>query len=147
MKVLALIFTLGILCGCSSVPLSSKESDSEAKEFVPAPNKANIYIFRSGYLGGSLLFQTIIDGKNVGGLAPETYQFVSVAPGEHVIAVTSQENEQQVKIEAEQGKDYFFKVSPHTIGLLFWAVGIEPVTEKEGREQVMGAKRAETDYP
>ena len=79
----------------------------------------------------------------MGSLAPNTYQLLSVSPGEHTVTMTGGENVQQEKVTAEAGKNYFFRVSVH-MGWMVGRVHIDPINEEQGRKQVMGSKRAET---
>jgi hypothetical protein len=135
-----------LLAGCASVPMTSASLDSEAKQFTPKPGMASIYVCRTS-AGGVLKFQTMLDGRPVGGLVSNTYQMLSVPPGKHTVYASSEENVQHHKVMAEAGKNYFFKISV-TMG---WGSGralLEPVTEEEGQKLVLSSKRAETTtYP
>jgi len=138
-----------LLAGCASTPMTSASLDSEAKQFTPEPGKANIYVSRdSAIIGGILKFQTMLDGRPVGALAPGTYQLLSVPPGKHTVYASSEENVQHQKVMVEAGKSYFFRVSV-TTGWWSGRAFLEPVPEeKQGQKQVLGLKRAEaTTYP
>ena len=129
--------------GCASVPMTSESLDMEAKKFIPDQDKASIYVYRGAGLGTAVLFQTILDGRVVGSLAPNTYQLLSVSPGQHTVTVTSQENTQQQKVLAEAAKTYYFRVTVD-MGWITARVLLQPVTEEEGRRGVVASKRAET---
>ncbi|MEZ6243599.1 MAG: DUF2846 domain-containing protein [Phycisphaerales bacterium] len=139
---LACVLATALLGGCASVPMTSASLDSEAKNFTPEPGKASIYVNRGGGIGTALVFQTVLDGRIVGSLAPHTYQLLSVPPGEHTLAVTSAENVEQMQFTADAGENYFFKVSVS----MGWATGharLEAIDEERGRKQVLSSKRAE----
>ncbi len=139
-----LAFSSAALVGCGTVPIAPANLDSQAKTFTPEPGKASIYVMRGGSIRGySYVIKTVLDGRLAGSLARDTYQLVSVPPGEHDITVTSSENEQRQKLTAEAGKNYFFKVSV-AMGWMAPRVHIEAASEEEGRRQVSGSKRAET---
>ena len=70
---LMLIACSALLVGCASVPMTSAALDSEAKKFIAEHGKANIYVNRGGELGRSSVFPTLLDGRIVGSLAPNTY--------------------------------------------------------------------------
>ena len=142
-SVLILVVLVG---GCATVPMASPSLDVEAKKFMPESGMANIYILREVALGGGkILFQLTLDGRMVGSLAPLTYHLLSVKPGEHTISVVNVENpeEAQATLTAEQGKNYFYKVS----GRIGWSkprAYIKSIGEEEGRELISDSKRAHT---
>jgi uncharacterized protein DUF2846 len=108
-----------LLAGCASVPMTSAPLDSQAKQFAPEAGKSSIYVYRSGIIGQALVFQVMLDGRIVGAVAPDTYQLLSVPPGDHTVAVFSPENLQQQKVTAVGGRNYFFKVTVS----MGWATG------------------------
>lgn len=132
-----------LLAGCASVPMTSATLDSEGKKFSPEAGKASIYINRGGGLGTAVTVQTLLDGRMVGALAPDTYQLLSVAPGDHVISTgAGAETVEMQKVTAEAGTNYFFKVSL-SMGWAAPRVHLKPMTEEEGRKAVASSKRAE----
>jgi hypothetical protein len=131
-----------LLAGCASVPLTSSTLDSEAKTFKPETGKANIYVSRGGGLGNTVLFQVVLDGRITGSLAPKTFQFLSVPPGEHTISVSGVENTEQLKLTAEAGKNYFYRVTVH-MGWSNARARVNSMTEDEARKLVKDLKRAE----
>ncbi|MDW8308470.1 MAG: DUF2846 domain-containing protein [Verrucomicrobiales bacterium] len=132
-----------LLGGCASVPMTSASLDSEAKTFTPPPGKANIYVNRGGGLGTAVTVQVILDGRVVGALAPNTYMLLSVPPGEHVLSTGAGAEKVEIqKLNAEAGKNYFYRVSL-AMGWVMARVHLRPMTEEEGRKAVLGSKRAE----
>ncbi|MFO0795364.1 MAG: DUF2846 domain-containing protein [Candidatus Brocadiaceae bacterium] len=131
------------LCGCATVQMASPQLDQEAKSFTASPEKSNIYIVRGMGAGLAVIFQIALDGKIIGSIAPNTYHLLAVTPGQHMISAFSMENSAQVSINAEAGKNYYIKVSTH-MGWTVARVGIEIISEEEGKGAVLGAKRAES---
>ena len=131
------------LCGCATVQLASQQLDQEAKSFTASPEKSNIYIVRGMGLGFVVSFQIALDGKIIGSIAPNTYHLLTVAPGQHTISAFSAENSAQVSINTESGKNYYVKVGPR-MGLAAARVGVEIISEEEGKRAVLESKRAES---
>ena len=143
MSAIYLLVCVVLLVGCASVPMTSESLDAEGKKFIPEPGTASIYVYRgTGPIGTAVLFETILDGRVVGSLAPGTYQLLTVSPGQHTLVVHAQENVQQQKVLAEAGRTYFFRASTD-IGLVSARVYLQPVDEQEGRRGVIGTRRSE----
>ncbi len=92
------------------MPVAPVTEDTEAKAFAPPPGKAGVYIARNSILAYGVLFQIIVDGKMVGGIAKDTYHWLTVEPGEHSVVVMSRENQDMVEFTAEEGQNYFYIV-------------------------------------
>jgi hypothetical protein len=139
----ALAVCAALLVGCASVPLpmTSGTLDAEAKQFVPEPGKASIYVNCSrGVSAGLFAFQTVLDGRGAGSLMSNTYHLLHVSPGQHTLTVAGAKQEELQRLTAEAGRNYFFRVS------LGWAsdhAHHESVTEEQGRRQVLRSRRAE----
>ena len=95
---------------------------------------AGVYVYRQHNLVGSaVLFLVTLDYKDFGSVATDTYLYGTMSPGEHTIKVGGgiPLSVASIKLNAEAGKLYFFKVSPG------WSqIKIEPVDEKNGREDL-----------
>lgn len=141
---LVVVSALGLLlAGCASVPVASPELDAEGKRLTPKPGMASIYLCRGGGVGTALVFQTVLDGKVVGALAPDTYQLLSVEPGKHVISASGAENVQQQEVFAAAGQMYFYRLGVN-MGWVSGRARLEPIPEAEGRERVLKSKRAQS---
>ena len=134
------------LVGCASVPKTAPELDLAAKTFTPAEGKAALYIVRpNSALGAAVALPVNIDGRELGSTARGTYLMLEVEPGKHTISSKTLENSKVVEVTAEAGKSYFFVIKPR-MGLIAARAGLEPVTEEEGRAEVMKAKRAQNAF-
>lgn len=136
------VIGLAVLSGCASVPMTSAALDAEGKKFVPESGKASIYVNRAGGMGTAVTVQTVLDGRIVGALAPNTYQLLSVTAGQHILSTSGLENVEQVKIDAEAGNNYFYRLSLG-MGWMTPRAHIKSVDEEEGRRDVLKSKRAE----
>ncbi len=126
-----------LLSGCSAiVPLASIANDTEAKLFKVMPNKSNIYVIHTLAYSARLHDVTIDGGARIS-LAAKTYTVFSVDPGVHTIAVYSTENREFMKIETQEGKNYFIDMG--------WKVGsgtgdvkvtVELMSESEGMKTI-----------
>ncbi len=123
------------------MPVAPVTEDTEAKAFAPPPGKAGVYIARNSILAYGVLFQIIVDGKMVGGIAKDTYHWLAVEPGEHSVVVMSRENQDMVEFTAEEGQNYFYIVEPG-MGWGSARANIKPLEEGEGQKVVEGCKLA-----
>lgn len=132
------------LGGCASVPMTSTSLDGEAKRFSPETGKASVYVNRGGGIGTAVTVQTVLDGRIVGSLAPNTYQLLSVSPGERVLSTgAGAENVEQIRFNAEAGRNYFFRVSL-AMGWALPRIHLRQIDDEEGRKAVHKSKRAES---
>ena len=134
-----------ILCiGCAAkVPLAPSTLDMAAKDFIPVPDRSNIYVFREdGDEGQTILFQVFLDGRLMGGIAVGTFLLTETPPGNHAISTFSKENQDSVYLKVEEGKNYFLEIEGK-LGISTFRVTIKQVEEKVGRQGVIACKRAE----
>lgn len=73
------------LVGCASVPMASLDADIQAKQFVIAPGKSNIYLYRDKEFGPAITMPVALDGQVAGKTASNTYFLRSVDPGRHEV--------------------------------------------------------------
>jgi len=133
---------MSLLAGCASVPTADPALDAAAKALTPPAGMGSIYVCRGGGVGTALRFQLAVDGLTKGALAPGTYQWITVAPGEHSIVASGSENSAEVKVTVEAGKNYFFRMGVN-MGVMTGRVRLDPIPEDEGRERVAKSKLAD----
>jgi len=149
-RIRVLVATLPCLLGgcAATVPLERPSSDAAAKRFIPASGEAEVFVVRAGDRGSAFLVSVVLDGRNVGSLAPATFLRVPVAPGEHVVSVVNSANAELSSIRAAAGKSYFVGVSTDVLFL-----GEAPdahlreVSEQEGRGAVLSSRLAIASIP
>jgi hypothetical protein len=123
----AIIMAACILYGCASVPIASPEYERMARSFSPPPEMASVYIYRPyNFMLSALMANVTIDDKRLGSVAPGTYLFGNVVPGNHIIKVKATKplsragvvSDDLARLDAEPGKLYFFKIVPAFVGRL-----------------------------
>lgn len=100
------IILLLVLSGCASVPMAPMEEDAKAKEFVPSPSRAALYIYRSENFGAAVPMTVTVNGKAVGQTAAKAYFRLNVLPGKYTVE-SHAENISNLSLTAEAGKNYF----------------------------------------
>lgn len=134
--ILWLAFFLG---GCASVPLATPERDSKSKQFLPAPNKASVYIYRNENFGAALRMLISINGKILGQTAAKTYFQIDLKPGRYKIESTT-ENVSSLNLSLDAGRNYFIW---QEVKMGVWAArsALQQVDENVGRLGVMESKQ------
>lgn len=129
-----IILSTGMLTGCASVKMASTSEDAKAKNFATHPDKANLYIYRNEFMGAAIRMAVELDGKEIGKTGSKTYFAIGVAPGKHTI-VSKAENDAQLDIMTEAGKNYFVWQEVK-MGLLFARSKLQLVDEAQGQAGV-----------
>jgi hypothetical protein len=142
---LVMIGWLALAAGCATAPMTSSAQNTEAKTFQVAQGTANVYLARrSNGFGDTLEAYTHVDGQNVGALAPNTFQLVSVTPGHHTLSVAGPTNSEQVDLEAVAGNNYFYDVSIVWAGPMIRHRHIKAMSDADGQAEVNSLNRAVT---
>lgn len=132
------------ITGChANIKMAEQSQDEASKKFrAPSSNKAGIYIYRrdrffidasdrSPYLA--------VDDVKIGMTRPSTFYHIEVARGKHTISTESTFGYNELKLNAEGGKNYYFrqylKPGPGKVGS-----ELEAQTETEGKEGVLDCK-------
>jgi hypothetical protein len=131
-----------LLAGCATVPLALPELDHAAKQFQPLPDQAQVYIVWPSRIPGAVVFQIFLDGRMLGGLATNTYFAVPLTPGPHTLLVVTMGTQDQLRLMAEAGQQYFVAVKS-TAGLLYDGVNMEQLDTASGQEAVRKAVLAQ----
>ncbi len=134
---------LGGLDETATVPMAIKPEDKAAKSFTPAAGRSNIYVYREQDNAFLYLFQLVVDGQFVGGIAPKTYHVIEATPGLHVLSALAIANQRDTQIFVEAGKNYFAIVIGLDGDTYVPRVNIWQVSVEEGTAGVLKAKRAE----
>jgi len=100
------VILLLVLSGCASVPMAPMEQDAKAKEFVPSPSHAALYIYRSENFGGAIPMTLTVNSKVVGQTAAKTFFMLNVLPGKYTVE-SHAENISNLSLTTEAGKNYF----------------------------------------
>ncbi len=129
----ALAFAIA-LTGCASVPMAPPEADTQAKQFITAADKANVYIYRNENFGGAIKMPVLIDGMLAGDTGPKTFIFKQLPPGKHTI-ISKTENDSTLTLEVIGGRNYFVW---QEVKMGVWAARsqLQQVDEATGRAAV-----------
>lgn len=140
---LRVIAALGTLSCAASFHLAPRVEDQSAKEFIVAPTKARVYIFRehNWLFGSATVLPITVDGLSVGGNANGTYLAVEIAPGTHTILSQTGESLARVAIDASAGQIIFVEQRNH-LGLLGPRVSLAQVDAARGKAGVLRGKLA-----
>lgn len=143
LKKLSVAVLAVLLAACAAtIPIAPKTVDEAAKTFTTPPDQSVIYIAReSEYFGKAILFQVVVDGKLLGGIARGTYYMAHIPPGEHSVTALSNENQDSLKLKMEAGKVYYVKVNPRW-GAVSARVSLQQLSDEEGRELVKSSMLA-----
>jgi len=107
-KLIAVAALMGVLgvSGCASVPMADKATDTQAKQFQPAPDKARVYVYRNEVMGSAIKMPVLIDNVAAGDTTSKTYIEKDLAPGSHTIT-SKTEKDSTITIDILAGKIYY----------------------------------------
>lgn len=138
----ALVCAAVALSGCAAtVPTMSPERDMSAEKFKPPNGEAHIYVTRTSTLAFAVLYQVHFDQELAGSIAPNTYLLFEVAPGEHEVAVLTQESQASKTVAVTEGENAFVDVVPK-IGWAAARAELRLLEPDEGRKAVKQGDRA-----
>ena len=93
------------ISGCASIAKAPASLDTEAKQFIPNANHAQVYVYRNETLGAALSMPVTVDGKLAGTTGPNSFFKFDLPEGKHTI--TSQGDESTLEIETQKNKNYY----------------------------------------
>lgn len=136
-KVISAVVLIASQAGCAAtVSLAPTADDQQAKTFQISEQHANVYVFRrSQFEGSAILLQIFVDGSVVGAVAPGTYLYLQLEPGEHTVASITQENQSVIRLLASGGKNYFVEAAP-AWGFASARAELTEVSEDEDRDEI-----------
>lgn len=139
-KLLTTCALVGVLAlsGCASVPMADKNADVQAKAFMPASDKATVYIYRNETFGSAIKMPVLIDNVSVGDTASKTYIEKQLAPGQHTIT-SKTEKDSSVSINMLAGQIYYVW---QEVKMGMWAAGsaLHVVDAQKGQAGVRESK-------
>lgn len=134
----ALLALTALSAGCASVKMADDTQDAQAKSFQVAPDKANIYVYRNESMGAGVKMPVTLNGKPVGETVAKSYLMLAVPAGQQTL-VSSAENDSELKLTAEPGKNYFVWQEVK-MGFIKARNNLQVVDEKTGRAGVTESK-------
>jgi hypothetical protein len=134
----ALLALAALTGGCASVKMADESQDAQAKTFQVAPDKAHIYVYRNETMGAAVKMPVALNGKPVGQTVANSYLMLSVPAGQQTL-VSSAENDSELKLTAEAGKNYFVWQEVK-MGFLKARNSLQVVDDTTGRAGVVESK-------
>lgn len=134
----ALLTMTALTAGCASVKMADENQDAQAKTFQVSPDKANIYVYRNESMGAGVKMPVALNGKPVGQTVAKSYLMLTVPAGQQTL-VSSAENDSELKLTAEPGKNYFVWQEVK-VGFIKARNNLQVVDDKTGRAGVSESK-------
>ena len=134
----ALLAFAALTAGCASVKMADDSQDAQAKTFQVTPGKANIYVYRNESMGAGVKMPVTLNGKPVGETVAKSYLMLAVPAGQQTL-VSSAENDSELKLTAEPGKNYFVWQEVK-MGFIKARNNLQVVDDKTGRAGVTESK-------
>lgn len=135
-----------LLNACATVGTAPFHAAQQAKEFnPPSENKAGIYIFRTGILGGALKKDVWVNKECLGETAPNVFFYTEVTPGNTEIATESEFSPNVLMLHTESNQHYFVRqyIKP---GVFVGSADLEQVHPNVGKATVLGLPMAVPGY-
>jgi hypothetical protein len=134
----ALLALTALTAGCASVKMADEGQDAQAKTFQVSPEKANIYVYRNESMGAGVKMPVTLNGKPVGETVAKSYLMLAVPAGQQTL-VSSAENDSELKLTAEAGKNNFVWQEVK-VGFIKARNNLQVVDDKTGRAGVAESK-------
>jgi hypothetical protein len=143
----SLLLVLGLLTGCTSVPMASGGDDAASKTFAaPPPDRAGLYVFRDATVGKSLEKEVFVDGLSIGRTVNGVFLFCLIAPGPHKLGTESEFSTNEILFNAMPGTNHFFEQHLET-GVHIGKTELRAVVTEEGQARVLACDLALTTTP
>lgn len=105
-------------------------------------NNSGLYIFRDAYSMARLKKSLYVDGQFIGETEPMTYVYHVIPVGQHILSTESEFGNNDLSINVESGKNYFFRQFMK-LGVFVDGAILVPVSEEEGKKGVLECKLAQ----
>jgi hypothetical protein len=133
-----LAFAATALLSASQVSADVLETSDEPSTATPGPGEAVVYFVRPASLGFAIHFFAYIDETTAGATKGNTYTWVTVPAGEHVIWSRSG-NVSAMRMNLEAGKSYYVEQRVRMGGVKA-RVSLEVMDEAEALEAIAECK-------
>lgn len=155
---LMLCVTLALSAVCNAVPMVAEEVDADSKQFqLPPSDVAGMYIYRNTVLMGKRQAGAVwLDGQFQGNLPDETFFYLQITPGAHILSAQAAPSENDLKFEASAGENHFFSqvfvrkvpvvgalpLVGSVVGAFVSTAKFEAVSEEVGKAGVLDCQQA-----
>jgi hypothetical protein len=116
--------------------IAAQDLDTKPDDFLQAPQKASLYIYRNQSFGGAV--SVSVNGQEVGNIGAKSYILLNLLPGRYTIE-SHAENDSMLSLSIQAGKNYFVR---QEVKMGFWEARcrLEQVDETTGRTDVTEPK-------
>ena len=137
LKLFAIVISIVVFSGCSTVPLEPKEVSNQAKQFnLPPEGSAGLYIYRDSIVGGALKKDLWIDGKCLGESAPNVFFYQDVKGDmDHKVSTESEFSPNDLMLNTKSGKNYFLR-QYIKIGAFVGGANLEQIDDEEAKKAI-----------
>ena len=101
------------LAGCTSTPEASSERDQEAKQFIPHPGTAAVYVYRTDFGTEDMMSSHSVlwvDNRLIGSTVPRTYFRMDLRPGRYVLHGDGPDTG-RLAVDTKAGEIYFVSLN------------------------------------
>jgi hypothetical protein len=114
--------------------------DTQLKSFQAVPGQVAVYVFRNESMGAAVKMDVIVNGRNIGETAANTFLYAEVPPGKVSVA-SKAENTDTIELEAKAG-DVVYLWQEVKMGLMFARTKLHIVPAEQGQKGVRETKLA-----
>ena len=134
---------LASVSACASVPMAPADLDTQGKRFqAPPSEKAAFYIYRESVFGGAYSVNVTMGQRALGALGADTWFLVDVEPGQYDMRCSAGEGSDSKVVAIATGEIRYVEVAIR-MGVMQPRCAVFEVTAEQGRNAVMGGKRAQ----
>lgn len=138
-QVIALIVA-SCLAGCATPPTAGLAGDLV---FEVAPDKAGVYVFRTGTAGAAIRIGVKLDGAPIGATVAQTHLYREIEPGRHTLSSAAQ-NRATLQFDAKPGEVIFVR-QDFQLGYLQAHTRLRKVPPSEGMTAVRQTSAVKPD--
>ena len=127
-----LLLQLAAAAALAAVEFAPSAEDQRAKQALPPPGKALIFVFRGDGAAQRTDVPLFLDGERIGTTVPRSYYLWAVDPGRHVIAAKP-DRRVALEVNVQAGRNYFIE---HQLAADSDRVSLRQVSYAQGRVAV-----------
>jgi opacity protein-like surface antigen len=127
-----LLLPLAAPAAMADVNFAPAAEDRRAKQALPPPGKALIFVFRENGAAQRTDVPLFLDGEQIGMTVPRSYYLWAVDPGKHTIAAKP-DRRVALQVTVQAGRNYFIE---HQLAADSDRVSLRQVTYAQGRVAV-----------
>jgi outer membrane biogenesis lipoprotein LolB len=140
------LFVLPLLIACASTSKAPADKSEAAKRFEKHPEKAVVYLYRTGRMVGAAgQIQVKINGIEAGGTGPGTFFRWELKPGSYSFMSSTAESSRVVELNVKAGEHYFLRQDAR-VGVSAGRVTLVEKDEATGMKEIDGCQLIVSAY-